>query len=219
MSTVVMEANVSFYPGASRSQTRMSSPSCGDQARAAPLSSAASSSPTLSTVVIAQLDLGRLEAAIVGVDLDEPPILAARAERQHQQRVEAEPLEQRCLGRVGRRVVAEHDARLAAVDHFLRERVIGDEEQLQRGRIARAVEVAQLDEQVADDPRNGATRRVEHRGELRARHVQQPGHRCLGADLLERAIDVGGGHRRPVCPRTCVSTPLPECTRISVMSS
>ena len=108
-----------------------------------------------------------------------------RAERQHQQRVEAEPLEQRRLRRVGTRIGPPHDARLADLDHFLCQRVVGDEEELERMLAAVAPVAAQLDEQIADHARDGRERRVEQLDQLAARDVQDARDRLLGRDLLQ----------------------------------
>src|SRR5687768_10047918 len=109
MSTEVMET-ASFYPGASRCQTKQPSSTAfehGDD-----LADALDDLLRLRDLVLAE------RAVVGGVDLHEAPALAVRAQRQHQQRVEPEPLEQRGLGRVGSWIGAADDTGLATADHL-----------------------------------------------------------------------------------------------------
>jgi hypothetical protein len=117
-----------------------------------------------------------------------------RPQRQHQQGVEAEPLEQRRLGRIGAGVGAPDDPRLAAVDHLLRQRVVGHEEELERMRLAAAPVAGKLDEQVSDHARHRRERRVEELDELGARDLKHARHRFLGFDALQDRLDVRRGH-------------------------
>src|SRR6266550_2934602 len=103
------------------------------------------------------------EELLVGVGLDQAPASGRRREADHQQRIEAELLQELRLIRLGRLLAQRDRARLAALDHLLRERVLGDQVLVPEVEAALAVrrELDEPDQQVADDARDLAGGGVE----------------------------------------------------------
>src|SRR2546421_523865 len=84
--------------------------------------------PHFAREILRQLDFIVLEAAsLLAVDLDEPPRSVPRLDRDHQQGVVTELLQQLHLVRVGLGVVLRHGLRSPLLDHRAREWIVRDQ--------------------------------------------------------------------------------------------